>query len=304
VQIPFKAISTFHVTARLGSLTKAAAELGVTPSAVSQQIAFLESHLGTSLISKTGRGIRLTEAGERYHEKIADDLDRIADATKGMRGFKAAPILTIRAAPTFTVKWLAPRLPTFLDANPNIELLFDANAEPLDYARENVDLEIRHGEGRWSGLFVDSIAEESIRPVCAPSLARERSLRAEDLPRHRLLHSVRNLVSWSQWFQVAGVHEPPRWSRVMFHRSHMSIDAAATGVGIALESDLTTLGEREAGLLICPIRDPPLVMIRSLWIVCPYDHLRQAKVKTFIDWLTAAIASDVQRLRSLQGRTR
>lgn len=291
MQLPFKAISAFQSTARLGSLTKAAAELGVTPSAVSQQIAFLESFLGAALISKLGRGIRLTEAGERYYDMIADEIDRIGDATNRMRGYKSMTALTIRAAPTFASRWLLPRLPQFLDAHPNLEVLIDANAEPFDFARETVDLEIRHGEGRWSGLFVESLVEETVTPLCSPQLAAARSIAAQDLLRFRLIHSVRNLVQWGSWLRLAGVREPKRWQRMLFSRSHMSIDAAINGAGIALESEFTTSREREAGLLVCPVIDPPEVRIRSLWMVCPFERVRQAKVAMFMGWLKAQLAA-------------
>src|SRR5690606_3094136 len=104
--LPYRAISAFHATARWRSLTKAAEELGVTPSAISQQVQFLETHLGTSLLTRRGRGIALTEAGERYFEMIDPGIERIATATRNMRGYNAVTVLTVRAAPTLATKCL------------------------------------------------------------------------------------------------------------------------------------------------------------------------------------------------------
>ena len=108
--LPLRAIVVFDVVARCRSLAKAAAELHVTPSAVSQQIQALELHLGTTLLAKAGRGVALTEAGERYFEMIADEVQRITEATQNIRGFRSRSVLTVRTSPTLGSKWLLPRL--------------------------------------------------------------------------------------------------------------------------------------------------------------------------------------------------
>ena len=285
--LPLRAIAVFHAVARCKSLAKAAAELYVTPSAVSQQIQSLEVHLGTTLLTKAGRGIVLTEAGERYFEMIGDELDRIAEATQRIRGFRSRSILTVRATPTLASKWLLPRLRGFLDAHPDVELRLNGTTEPTDFAREAVDIEIRHGEGRWPGVFVEGLAEESFLPVCAPSYAAAASMDAAEVPGHRLIHSVKSQVQWAQWFVLAGTPEVQDWQRVLFDRSHMAIDAAASGFGLALESTLMMWRELRDGVLVCPVRHPPAVLRTTQWIVCPPEHLHRAKVRLFLGWLRA-----------------
>lgn len=283
--IPFRAISVFHAVARAQSVSKAAAELGVTPSAVSQQIQLLETHLGTALLVKAGRRISLTDAGDRYFELIADGLDRVIEATGRLRGFRAVSVLTVRATPSLSTKWLLQRLPTFLKANPTVDLRLNATTEPTDFNREDVDVEIRHGQGRWPGLSIEGFAEEHFMPACAPSYAAVGSLVPSDLPRHRLIHSVKSQISWDRWFADAGVMPQDRCQRLLFDRSHMSIDAAASGLGIALESNLMMWQELCSGSLICPVASPPPILIVSQWIVCPREHLRRRKVGAFLDWL-------------------
>jgi LysR family transcriptional regulator, glycine cleavage system transcriptional activator len=285
MSLPLRAIVVFHAVARSGSLSKAAAELYVTPSAVSQQIQSLEVHLGTTLLTKAGRGIVLTEAGERYFEMIGDQVEHISEATQRIRGFRSRSILTVRATPTLASKWLLPRLRGFLDANPDVELRLNGTTEPTDFSRETVDVEIRHGEGRWPGIFVEGLAEESFLPVCAPSYCAAASIDATDVPRHRLIHSVKSQVQWSQWFSLAGPPPAVEWRRILFDRSHMAIDAAADGFGLALESTLMMWRELRDGTLICPVRNPPRVSLTTQWIVCPFDHLHKAKVRLFLDWL-------------------
>jgi LysR family glycine cleavage system transcriptional activator len=283
--VPFRAISVFHAVARAGSITKAAAELTVTPSAVSQQIRALEVHVGTALLVKAGRRVKLTEAGERYFQMVAEQVEGIVAATDRLRGAHTVTTLTVRATPSLSSKWLLPRLSAFLDRHPQFEVRLDGTNEQTDFSREGVDIEIRHGEGRWPGLFVEGLATEAILPVCAPGYAAAGSLPAAALLDCRLIHSVKAQVQWSRWLPAAGVRQDRRWRRVLFDRSHMAIDAALDGMGVALESNLMMWSELCDGRLVCPVIDPPETRIVSQWIVCPHDHLRHQKVRAFIDWV-------------------
>jgi len=289
--MPVRAIWVFHTAARAGSISRAAVELSVTPSAITQQIQTLEAQLGVTLLTKVGRGIMLTEAGERFFASINDGVEQIADATRTIRGYRSVTALTIRATPTLSNKWLLPRLGQFLKANPDLEVRLDGTNEPTDFSREAVDIEIRHGDGRWPGLFVEGLAEESFIPVCAPCLAGERSLSARDVLGFRLIHSVKSQAQWPRWLTLARVAPEERWQRVLFDRSHMAIDAAARGMGIALESTLMMQRELADGLLVCPVRDPPDVRIVTQWIACPRESLRHKKVRLFLDWLRTECGS-------------
>lgn len=295
MSLPLRAIFAFHTTARCGSMVQAAERLGVTPSAVSQQIQQIETHIGTKLFSRAGRRIILTEAGERYFELIREEIERIGDATDQMRGISSAQVLNLRIAPTFATQWLLPRLPAFITAHPAIELRLDATNDPPDYDREQIDVEIRHGNGAWTGLHVEPLTEELMLPLCAPALAAAGSLRVDDLARFRLLHSVKNITSWSGWFAQQGLTVPPEPGtapgRVLFDRAYMSIALAVAGMGIALESGLTAAAEIASGRLVCPLADPPEVYQRSLWIVCPPAHLGRRRPKLFLDWLRRELSA-------------
>lgn len=270
---------------RAGSISRAADELRVTPSAVSQQIQALETHLGTALTLRVGRNITLTEAGERYFQMIGREIEHIADVTQHVRGVRSATTLTVRTAPSVSSKWLLPRLHGFVDANPDIELRLDGTNEPTDFSKENVDIEIRHGEGGWPGLFIESLGKERFFPLCAPTHHAAGSLSAEALPSHRLIHSVKSQMQWPRWFAEAGIEPAERWRRVLFDRSHMAIDAAVDGMGVCLESELLAWRELRDRLLICPVKNPPEVALTTQWIVCPPNHLRHRKTQAFLDWL-------------------
>lgn len=285
MQIPFRSIVVFHAVARAGSVSRAAEELRVTPSAVSQQIQALELHLGTALTLKIGRNITLTEAGERYFQMVGREIEHITDVTHHVRGFRSAMTLTVRAAPSVAAKWLLPRLHTFVDANPDIELRLDGTNETTDFGTENVDIQIRHGDGIWPGLFVESLGKERFFPLSAPTMQPAASLMAGALPEHRLIHSVKSQMQWPRWFAEAGVEPEQRWRRVLFDRSHTAIDAAVAGIGIALESELLAWRELRDGTLVCPVIDPPAIALATQWIVCPHSHLRHRKTRAFLDWV-------------------
>jgi DNA-binding transcriptional LysR family regulator len=285
--VPFRAISMFHAAARAGSIARAAQELGVTPSAISQQVHSLESYLGTALLIKDGRNVKLTEAGERFYDMIIGGIDQIVTATHALRGFRAVSVLTVRAAPSLASKWIMPRLAAFIDAHPQLEVRVDGTNEPTNFDREGVDVEIRHGEGRWPGLFVEGLVEERFLPVCSPQYAGAGSLSPDDLLGRRLIHSVKSQVQWPHWFAALGMVPDRRWDRVLFDRSHMVIDGAVGGLGIALESEMLSWQELSDGRLVCPVARPPTIKAVTQWIVCPHDRLRLSKVRAFVEWIRA-----------------
>ena len=163
----------------------------------------------------------------------------------------------VRATPTLSTKWLLPRLRRFLDAKPDLEVRIDATNEPTDFSPRSGGYRNPSWRGALARLFVEGLAEERFLPVCAPGLCARRHAGAPDLPRYRLIHSVKSQMQWARWFALAGVQPASGWRRVLFDRSHMAIDAAVDGVGIALESDLMMWRELADGALACPVREPP-----------------------------------------------
>lgn len=298
VVIPFRAISVFYQVATQNSVAAAAEHLGVTPSAVTQQLRALELQIGTALVTKVGRKIRLTEAGERYFEMIAEQIEGIIASTRIIQGAKTSTLLTIRATPTISTKWLLPRLPVFLDANSDIDIRLDGTNEPTDFARDLVDIEIRHGTGKWTGLHIEPLVEERFVPVCAPSLSGPATLGVEDLYMFRLIHSVKAQVQWNTLFQKAGIGDQGMMKRLYFDRSHMAVDAAVLGLGVALESTLMMERELQVGQLVVPLRDVPILRVTTQWLVCPHANLRRRRVKRFLDWVRDQ-AKDWQQTTSI-----
>lgn len=291
--LPLKSIAAFHATARLGSVTKAADALGVSPSAVSQQIKSLEHYLATTLLVRQKRSVKLTEAGERYYDTLSPALDAVESATQSIRGYVAASVLTIRCAPSLATNLVLPRLHTFLASHPTLGVRLDATNEATDFGKDSVDIDIRYGRGEWPGLYVESLGEEAFIPVASPALVAPGSLRPRDLLTATLIHSVKAVVSWPQFFRIhdpAGEMPLPS-AGLQFDRSYMSIDAAVRGLGIALESTFLAHDALASGALARCMANARPIAARAHWIVCPHGHLRLRRVNEFLGWLREVAAA-------------
>ena len=153
------ALRAFEAAARRLSFTAAAGDLNLTQGAISHQIRDLETRLGTALFVRRGRGLALTEAGQRYLPFVREGLERLRAGGEAVRPAGRAMVLTVSVSPNFATKWLVPRLGAFLAAHPDIDLRISAAMAHVDFAGDGIDLAVRHGTGDWPG---------STSPACAP----------------------------------------------------------------------------------------------------------------------------------------
>jgi LysR family glycine cleavage system transcriptional activator len=207
-------------------------------------------------------------------------------------------VLTVSTSPDFAAKWLVPRLGRFSEAHPDIDLRVSAATQYVDFAREDVDLSVRHGDGNWEGLDVVRLYSERLFPVCAPRLVsgRNRITKASDLLKFPLLR-LEDWKNWSRWFDAAGVTTPAVQGPVL-NRASMLIDAAIDGQGVALARTALAAWDLINGRLVRPI-DVSLSMANTYWIVCPKATSALPKIKVFREWLLAEAADDARRLKAL-----
>jgi LysR family glycine cleavage system transcriptional activator len=290
-------LKAFEAAARHESFTKAAQELGVTQGAVSHQVKALEIELGLRLFRREHQRLLITDAGRTYLDVVRDAFDRLAVGTDRLLQRQNAGVLTVSMSPNFATKWLVHRLGRFAEAYPNIDLRVAASMEHIDFAREDIDLAIRHGDGHWPGLKVTRLCAEQLFPVCSPKLTRGRkALRSPaDLRFHTLLH-VDNRRDWIKWLDAAGVKGVDLSRGAVFNQTSMAIDAAVDGQGIALARTALVSSDLIAGRLVRPF---PLALdvSYSYWIVCPAPFADLPKISTFRDWLVAEAANDARRMR-------
>jgi LysR family transcriptional regulator, glycine cleavage system transcriptional activator len=148
------ALKAFEAAARHVSFTRAAEELCVTQGAVSHQVKALEAELGIKLFNRERQRLIITDAGRDYLSVVRDALDRIAMGTERLVQRQSSGMLTVSTSPDFAAKWLVHRLGRFAEAHPAIDLRVSATMHHVDFAREDVDLAVRHGDGDWPGLHV------------------------------------------------------------------------------------------------------------------------------------------------------
>ena len=284
---PLNALRAFEAAARHLSFTAAGAELNVTQAAISHQIRALEERLGLKLFRRAGRGLLLTDAAQAYLAEISGAFDRIAGATQRLHQHDAAGVLSATVLPSFAVKWLLPRLGRFRTAHPEIDLRISSAHEIIDLTREDFDVALRAGSGRYPGMRVDRILTERFFPVCSPALLTgARPLRRpEDLREHTLLHDEpRDL--WELWFKTVGIVDIDSTRGPGFSDSSMVIQAAIEGQGVAIAKGTLAADDLKAGRLVRPF-DQSLPADYSYWLVCLETSADRPKIVAFRDWLLA-----------------
>ena len=292
------ALKVFEAAARSESFTRAAEELCVTQGAVSHQVKALEATLGIKLFNRERQRLVITEAGREYLAVIRDALDRIAVGTKRLVQRQTSGVLTVSTSPDFAAKWLVHRLGRFIEAHPDIDLRVSASVQHVDFAREEVDLAVRLGDGNWPGFDVVRLCPEQLFPVCSPKLVsgRDRITQASDLLKFPLLR-LDDWKNWSRWFDAAGVAAPVTQGPVL-NRASMLIDAAINGQGVALARTALAAWDLINGRLVRPI-DVSLRMSKTYWVICPKATSALPKITMFREWLLAEAADDMRRLKTL-----
>jgi LysR family glycine cleavage system transcriptional activator len=296
------ALKAFEAAARHESFTRAAEELCVTQGAVSHQVKALEAELGLKLFNRERQRLIITEAGRAYLSVVRDAFDRIADGTERLLQRQNAGVLTVSMSPNFAAKWLVHRLARFAEAHPSIDLRVSASPHHVDFAREDIDLAIRHGNGQEPDLHVTRSCAEELFPVCSPKLLQGRNAlwNADGLSHHTLLH-VNDRQDWSKWLEAAGAkHVDPSRGPILSQAS-MAIDAAIDGQGLAIARSALAAWDTIAGRLVRPFA-VALPAAFAYWIVCPKATAKLPKIAAFTDWLLAEAADDVRRLELLKSK--
>src|SRR5215469_5788038 len=184
-------LRAFEAAARHLSFTRAASELNVTQTAISHQIKRLEEELGVRLFVRQNRALELTSEARDYLPGIRAAFNDLRLATDRLLQKGNDNVLTVSTIASFAAKWLLPRLGTFQEANPGIDVHITTSSSLVDFTRDNVDAAIRYGRGQWPGVRSAWLMADEMFPVCSPQLLKgKRPLRQpEDIGHHTLLHT-------------------------------------------------------------------------------------------------------------------
>lgn len=288
---PLTALRAFDAAARHMSFAQAAAELNVTPAALSFQIKSLEEHLGAPLFRRLNRAVELTEAGEALSDGAAEGFQTLATAWRAAKRTQDTQTLTVTAGPAFTAKWLAPRLYEFAQSHPEIELRFAASLQRMDLMRDNVDVAIRFGTRATPDLYAIPLAKEWVMPVMTPALAAQyptiESLHSAPIIFDDAIQFLNAPLDWPDWFRAMNAPFVPT-SGPHFSQSDHAIDAALAGVGIVMGRRALVIKDLAEGRLVAPFPTALDTGARFSFL-CLKGMEKRPQIAAFRDWILEEI---------------
>lgn len=252
-----QALHAFDAAARHMSFTEAARELGITQAAVSQRIRLLEHQTGQALFIRHARALELTEAGRAFVPAVRDAFERLASGVEEAFGPEREGPVVLRSTPGFMRFWLVPRLARFQQAHPEVPLRLATAVWPGDFGGDEADMEIRYGQGDWSGVDVVRLTRERMTPVCTPAIAGTLAGPA-NLGEHTLVHATGFEAGWPQWLAEAGVPDLAGRTRSLLCDTMATSHAlAGYGAGVAMG---------RSSFMPEAVADEALVAPFSLWL--------------------------------------
>jgi LysR family glycine cleavage system transcriptional activator len=288
---PLKALQAFESAGRHLSFTLAAQELNVTPGAISQQIRQLEEFLEVKLFKRLNRAIVLTEQGQLLLPSIGLGFEQFREGVNLLRQRAGGGPLTITSAPSFVSKWLIPRLSRFKALHRDIDVRIDTSDRLVDFAREDIDVGIRFGDGQYPELETIFLFSFDLIPVCSPELLQQgRQLKTvSDLKNFTLLHSNYDELDpgwpdWAMWLKVVDAEDVDASHGIYFNQSDQLFQAAIDGQGVALLANVMADPEVAKGRLVQPFSARLPVKLNYHLVTSPYKA-RLAKVRAFREWI-------------------
>jgi len=308
--VPLNALNAFVVAARLGSFSKAAEELHVTPAAVSQQIRQLEDVLDVALFHRLNRGLALTDAGQAGLSELQSGFDSIHEAVKRMQSANQRRELNIWASPSFASKWLMSRMHRFMAEHPSIDLRISGSVSLIDsdsttpglsadiLKSHNIDVAIRFGMGNYPGCEVEKIMDVDAVPLCSPSYLKDSvspKLEAPaDLVNHTLLHDespYEGRPKWADWFKEVGVDNVEAAHNIYFNSVLLALSAAVAGQGVVLTLEQLAQDDIKEGRLV-PLFERRSDVEQAYHLVTLDGAGENAHVRAFRDWIATELASE------------
>lgn len=285
-------LRAFESAARLGSFAAAAAELNVTPAAVSQKVRLLEGSLGFKLFRRHANNLELTDQGRAYQPGLHDAFAAIARLTDQVRAMRAGPVLTVGVAPALALNWLIPRLPGFnkLHADTEVRVATGGLMNPM---RDDWTCTIRRGEGNWPGYEAEELFPSTLVAVCAPQVARQLK-RMQDLRKVTGIVVAHLREQWTWWSEAMGNKTLARCaSEVSFGSSSMAVQAALDGAGIAVAQIHYVSDALAARRLVAPFGIPPQ-RYESWYLAFRPVRSQEPALGWFHDWLRDECARQMQ----------
>jgi DNA-binding transcriptional LysR family regulator len=272
---------------RLGTATAAAAELNLTPGAISRALAEVEGQLAHPLLIRDRQRLRLTPAARDYVAQVRRALETLGTAAQRLRANAAGGNLTLAILPAFGMHWLAPRLRDFRAAHPDVSLSLSTRLRPFDLESEGFDAAIHYGRPDWPGADHLLLMQEQVQAVCAPGLLPAPLTDAAQVLTQPLLHIESRTGDWGRWLAAHGLpgQRPPG---MMFDQFATLQQAAIHGLGLALLPSFLIADDLATQRLI-PAWGAPIRALGSYYLVWPRALPPRAPLIAFRDWISGQI---------------
>ena len=287
-------LRAFEAAARHLSFTNAASELNVTQTAISHQIRRLEEELGVRLFVRQNRALALTPEAKDYLPGVRAAFNDLRLATDRLLRKDNDHVLTVSTLASLAAKWLLPRLATFQESHPGIDVRITTSPGLVDFRNGDVDAAIRYGRGHWPGTRADWRTADELFPVCSPALLEgDKPLRCpEDLAHYTLLHSSGGYDDdWRLWLTAAGL--PSNISKqpgLTFDLIFLTLQAAIDGSGVAMGRTSYVEADIAKGRLVVPFK-VTLPADAGFYLVTPEAKADPPKLGAFRQWLKASVQS-------------
>lgn len=279
-----KLLLALDAVVRHGSVTAAASELNLTQSTVSRLILALEDQLGRKLFARERRRLIPNAAALTYQREVARALDMIHRSSMSVVANPDGGTLSLAVPPTFASRWLGPRLGRFMGENPGILINMSTRIGRLDFEREVFDAAIYCGLDDWEGVNSLQLFEEKVTACVSPEFARSNRLTClDDLAGLPMLQLESQPNVWSDWFRGQGA-QPPAPSGMLMDQFSMMIQAAISGLGIAILPDYLAQIEISEGRLV-PILAQAVPLNEAYWLVWPKRKDSDVPLRVFRTWL-------------------
>lgn len=289
---PLKSLPAFIAVARHLSFSKAAENLHVTHSAISQSIKLLEEFLGHPLFIRKSGKVFLSDAGKAYYSAINNALGIIEEATRQQLGESADNLLTLNVSNTLTMRWLIPRLPNFAQKHPQIDLrLSTLTSEELDFTQDNIDLAIVYGYPEdWPDHIVEKLFDDKLVLVASPKLIKKIE------PQEKLFKTLKAIYvtaklrkfDWKQWCDFFDLKEPNKKQRIYFQNTAQALQAAVSGIGMIVSHEPFITDDIKSNQLIY-LSKKKIPLTKSYYLIYPKKSINNKKIQTFKNWLLKQI---------------
>ncbi len=289
---PLNAVRAFAAAARHLSFTRAALELHVTHSAVSRQIKSLEEFLGVELFERRIRQVALTAEGQQFFAEVEPALSQIGAAARALQAQGTARAVRINVRPSFAVRWLIPRLPSFVEQYPDIEPQVVTSTVMPEQAVDSFDIAVRRGREGWPpSIKVRPFLKDEVLVVGAPSLFKTHPLAdLRSLASHVLLSAKTRKDDWDAWKKQFGAPRARPAGRLQFDHLHFVLQAAVDGLGIALAPTSLVSHDLASGRLQSPLPALRMMLDRYYYGLSPDAAPEAAYVAEWFERMQAGAA--------------